>query len=264
MLYSMSSRLIRVIGENPWQELRFGMEGSRRWVRKEGCVDISRTFILLILLTSLFVCMGCVQEQANGQSSLPPPPTVRRVPFDQQWVTFRDLGFELNPDVDKNVLERVRAYKTLEEKPYFDLYIELGRTIEKEPWTPLTDRVWNFDIEAIEDHGAYVDIIKNLGRISRGEIKFENVKDYVDVEERVAWVSFTLRGKAYKWNLKVEDDWADPELFTRVSQLPVTLKTKGRYTYFNTGGQDMVIGYETPESRDAIIKATRLKIEWLN
>ena len=226
-------------------------------------MDIRRTFILHILLTSLFVCMGCDQEQANGQSALPPPPTIRRVPVDQQWATFRGLGFELNPGVDNNILERARAHKT-EQTPYFDLYIELGGTIEKEPWTPLTDRVWNFDIEAIEDHGAYIDIMKNLGRITRGEIRFENVKDYVDVEQGVAWVSFTLQGKQYKWNLKVEDDWADPELFTKVSQLPTTLKTKGRYTYFSTGGQDMVIGYETPESRDAIIKATGLKIEWLN
>ena len=36
------------------------------------------------------------------------------------------------------------------------------------------------------------DLIKNLERITRGELVFENVKDYVDIEEEKAWVSFTF------------------------------------------------------------------------
>ncbi len=95
-------------------------------------------------------------------------------------------------------------------------------------------------------------------------IKFENLKDYVDVEEEKAWVSFTVNGVNYKWDLKVDNDWTDENLFTKVIELTNKLKTKGKYTYFNTGGQDMVIGFETPEKRDEIIKATGLKIEWLN
>jgi hypothetical protein len=128
----------------------------------------------------------------------------------------------------------------------------------------LTNRVWNFDVEAIEDHGAYVEIMKNLERISRGEIRFENLKDFVDIESEKAWVSFTVRGKSYRWDLKVEDDWADPGLFTKLVKLTEELNTRGRYTYFFTGGQDALIGYETPEGRDAIVKATGLKIVWLN
>jgi len=71
-------------------------------------------------------------------------------------------------------------------------------------------------------------------------------------------------GKNYKWDLAVDDDWVDTVLFTKVVALTRILKTKGRYTYFNTGGQNALIGYETPENRDAIIKATGLKIEWLD
>lgn len=223
-----------------------------------------QALIISSLLISLFVLVGCGQKEANGQLPPPPQPRNRTVSFEEQWRTFQDLGFQLNPGIGRDVIDRLRADKSIEERPYFNFYIELGRTIGKEPWTPLTDRVWNFDLEAVEDHGAYIEIINNLGRITRGEIKFENVKDYVDVDEGIARVSFTVRGKSYKWDLKVEDDWADPGLFSKVVQLTSTMKTKGRYTYFDTGGQDVVIGYETPESRDAIVKATRLKIEWLD
>lgn len=226
---------------------------------------VPKRHLLISLFGSVLFLSGCTEKIANGQS-LPPPPRVvkKSVSFEVQLETFQKLGFTLTPGIDFSVVDGLRKDKTIEDRPYAILYMELGRTIQKEPWTPLTNRVWDFDVEAVEDQGAYVEIIKNLERITRGEIKFVSVKDHVDIENENAWVSFSVRGKNYKWNLAVEDDYADPELFARISQLTQTLNTKGRFTYFNTGGQNAVIGYETPESKEAIIKATGLKIEWLN
>ena len=217
-------------------------------------------------LTSLLLSVfGCSDKGANAQPPGPPPSVAKKmVSFEEQMEVFSKLGFKLNPGIKISDVDRWGSKKEFEEPPFVTLYITLGQTIEREPWTPLTDRVWDFDTEAIEDHGAYVEIVKNLERISRGELKFEKLKDYVDVEEGKAWVSFTLRGKNYRWALKVDDDWADPELFTRIVELTKTFNTKGRYTYFNTGGQNAVLGFETPKDRDAIIKVTGLKIEWLN
>ncbi len=217
------------------------------------------------LFSVVMMLFGCADKTANGQST-PPPPTVAKqhVSFEQQLEIFKRLGFKLNEGTSLSDVDRWGGKSEFESPRFVTLYQTLGQTIEREPWTPLTNRVWDFDVEAIEDHGAYVDIVKNLERIARGEIKFDNVKDYVDIEERTAWVSFTLRGKRYKWNLTVDDDWADPGLFSKVVELTRSLNTKGRYTYFNTGGQNAVIGYETPKSLEAIKKATGLKIEWLN
>ena len=225
-----------------------------------------RAEVALFILTLGLILVGCTKNGVNGQE-LPPPPTVAKkpsVPFEKQWATFTELGFKLNPGIAISDVDRWGGKTEFEEPPYMVLYMTLGQTIEREPWTPLTNRVWDFDVEAVEDRGAYVEIMKNLERISRGEIKFRDLKDYVDIEEKKAWVSFSIGGRNYKWNLAVDDDWADPALFSKVVGLTRTLKTKGRYTYFNTGGQNAVIGFETPESREAIIKATGLKIEWLN
>ena len=216
------------------------------------------------VLGSILSLLGCNNKVTSGQS-LPPPPSVfekKRVPFEEQWETFQRLGFTLNRGIDDSTIAALRIDKSIVERPYAILYMELGRTIQREPWTPLTNQVWDFDVEAIEDHGDYVEIMKNLERISRGELKFQNLKDYVDVEAEKAWVSFMLRGRNYKWVLKVDDDWADPALFTKLVELTRTIKTKGQYTYFFTGGQNAVIGFETPEGRDALIKATGLKIVW--
>lgn len=228
---------------------------------------ISRRSIYIIgLIGSLLSLPGCSNTETNGQS-IPPPPTIaakKLVPFDKQLEIFSKLGFKLNPGISVDDVNRWGGKKKFDEPPFRMLYITLGQTIEREPWTPLTDRVWDFDVEAVEDNGAYIEIMKNLERISRGEIKFENLKDSVDIEKGIAWVSFSLRGKSYRWNLEVDDDWADPSLFTKIVELTKSLETKGRYTYFNTGGQNAVIGFETPESREAFVKATGLKIEWLN
>lgn len=217
------------------------------------------------LISAVLSLVGCSDESVNGQSIDTPPKVDKRViSFEKQLETFKRLGFKLNPGISISDVDRWGRTNNFEEEPFKLLYITLGQTIEREPWTPLTDRVWDFDTEAIEDHGAYVEIMKNLERITRGEIKFVNLKDYVDVENKKAWVSFSIGGRSYEWNLKVDDDWADPELFSKVVELTRTLKTKGKFTYFNTGGQDAVIGFETPGSRDSIINATGLKIEWLN
>ena len=189
-------------------------------------------------------------------NSIPKNPT-----FEQQLEIFKELGFELNNGTNKSDIERWEKQEFLDE-PFTLMYITLGQTIEREPWTPLTNKCWDFDTEAIEDHGSYIEIFENLERITRGELKFENVKDYVDIEEGKAWVSFTFSGKDYKWNLEVDDDWVDTDLFSKVVELTEKIKSKGRYTYFDTGGQNAVIGFETEKSLKEIKSKTGLKIEW--
>ncbi|MCC1485672.1 hypothetical protein J1C55_13820 [Winogradskyella sp. E313] len=189
-------------------------------------------------------------------NSIPKNPT-----FEQQLEIFRELGFDLNNGTNKSDIERWEKQEFLDE-PFTLMYMTLGQTIEREPWTPLTNKCWDFDTEAIEDHGSYIEIFENLERITRGELKFENVKDYVDIEEGKAWVSFTFSGKEYKWNLEVDDDWVDTDLFSKVVELTEKVKSKGRYTYFDTGGQNAVIGFETEKSLKEIKSKTGLKIEW--
>jgi len=90
--------------------------------------------------------------------------------FEQQFETFKKFGFELNHGVDISDINRWRGgHKELEDLPYHLMYQTLGSTIEREPWTPITNKCWDFDTEAIEDHGAYIDIMKNISRITNGE-----------------------------------------------------------------------------------------------
>ena len=209
------------------------------------------------ILTGLLGLLGC-----NGQTNSASKKV--KATFQEQFETFTGLGFTLNEGVDTSDINRWQGgHKEFEDQPYHLMYQTLGQTIEREPWTPLTNKCWDFDLEAIEDHGAYVSIMKNISRVTNGDLGFENLMDYVDIEEKVAWVSFTCKGDKYKWNLKVDDDWTDGDLFDRVQALAEKYQTKGRFTYFNTGGQDFVLGYHTKEELEMITQRTGLEIVWL-
>lgn len=220
-------------------------------------MKIKFTILSMGIFSGLLGVFGC-----NGQTK---SVEIKNKPtFQTQLETFKELGFVLNQGVDTSDINRWQGgYKEFEDQPYQLMYQTLGSTIEREPWTPLTNKCWDFDLEAIEDHGAYVEIMKNISRITNGELVFENIQDYIDIEEGKAWVSFNCNGDSYKWDLKVDNDWADGNLFDKVQTLTEKYKTKGKFTFFNTGGQDFVLGYYSPEELEKIRHATGLEIVWL-
>ena len=184
--------------------------------------------------------------------------------FHEQLEVFKKLGFSLNAGVEISDIDRwENGFEEFEEQPYHLMYITLGQTIERDPWIPITNKCWDFDLEAIDDHGAYIEIMENISRITNGALVFKDLQDYVDIEEGKAWVAFSCNGDNYKWDLKIDDDWADGDLFDKVQSLTEKYKTKGKFTFFNTGGQDFVLGYYTQEELGNIKQATGLDIVWL-
>lgn len=128
----------------------------------------------------------------------------------------------------------------------------------------LSDNIWHFDTECIEDHGSYVTIAERMAALAQGDLPLEKIDDYVDIEEGEAWLSFTLYGRSYKWTAKVDDDWVDPSIFSRFSDLLTSSRKVGkRFTYIDLGGQDCLIGCATPEQRACLESRTGLKVEWL-
>jgi hypothetical protein len=61
--------------------------------------------------------------------------------------------------------------------------------------------------------------------------------------------------------LKVEDDWVDADIFGRFINLLEKSGSNKRYTYFDLGGQDLMIGCCTPEQLER--KTTGFDFVWL-
>lgn len=95
----------------------------------------------------------------------------------------------------------------------------MGIDLEREPYSPICDRLWMCDYERIEDHGAYREVILRLETMTGGQLGLTEVTDYVDVEEGKAWVEFEHRGRRIHWDFVVNDDWLDPSVLVKVDQL---------------------------------------------
>jgi len=125
---------------------------------------------------------------------------------------------------------------------------------------PLTDDVWHFDTEAIEDHGAYVRIVECCRRLAGGDLKFDDVRDYVDVEEETAWVEVSHDGRTERVDLKVKNDWVDANIFAKLQDW---LEQSGSRRCFAAQGlgQDLLLICKPPDQVKAINRATGLRFK---
>ena len=134
------------------------------------------------------------------------------------------------------------------EKPGYDLVlVGLGMTEEQEPWRNHCVSLWHFDTECIEDHGDYKKIAERMAAMTQGSLTIENVRDYVDVERKDAWFSFSFRGKDIKIQCEVQDDWVDATIFGRFVEFLAQSDSAKIYVYYDLGGQDCLIGCVTKE-----------------
>ena len=125
----------------------------------------------------------------------------------------------------------------------FDLVlVGLGMTEEREPWRNHCVNLWHFDTECIEDHGDYQRIVERMVEMIQGALVLENIEDYVDVENKIAWLSFTFQGEKIKLELTVNNDWVDWQVFHKLSEILQMAGSKQLFVYHNLGGQDGLIG----------------------
>src|SRR5260221_470621 len=56
----------------------------------------------------------------------------------------------------------------------------LGSDVERGNYERISDDIWNFDAECIEDHGAYVDVVSRFVTLAKGALPLTGIADYVD------------------------------------------------------------------------------------
>lgn len=185
--------------------------------------------------------------------------------FEEQLQNLAACGIKLCPQFSPEVLWEEWEREDFEKEPYELLLIALGgdKEIGTWQWTPLSNDIWNFDTECIEDHGAYVEIAERMRDLANGDLPLQKITDYVDVDEEVAWLEFELNGKKYHWDLKIEDDWVDTEIFGKFIRLLEKRNSNKKYIYFDTGGQDCLIGCCTSEQLKKLREVTNLDFIWL-
>jgi hypothetical protein len=141
------------------------------------------------------------------------------IPLEQQLEALADCGVTLNADVITDDLFMFHSRDELEATPYTELIPTLGYEIEREPFSPISNRLWMCDYERIEDHGSYADVVSRLHKMSEESLPISNTTDYVEIEEEIAWVEFDLAGTKIHWDAKVDNDWLDPRIVVKFDNL---------------------------------------------
>jgi len=185
----------------------------------------------------------------------------KSVPLADQLRVLAECGITLNPGVTVK-------QKEFESKPYITLLCAMGSVVESPAETRdyeyASDSIWHFDSECIEDHGAYVSIVSRLCALAKADLPLADPEDFVDIERGEDWVSFTLDGYRHRWVMEVQDDWVDPSIFSRLSELLRLRSESRRFTYIDLRGQDCLIGCATDEQRRKLQVATGIEVQWLH
>lgn len=185
------------------------------------------------------------------------------IPLEKQLQVLNDCGIRLLPEITVKNLLASYDREAYEKEPYILLLCEMGGELDVEPFTYGSDDIWHFDTECIQDHNDYVAIAQRFVELAGGALPLEDIKDYVDVEEGEAWVSFNLDSKEYKWVAAVEDDWVDTKIINQFAELLANRQGEKKFTYYDLKGQDCLIGCSTPEQLEKLRSSTRLRIDWL-
>lgn len=190
----------------------------------------------------------------------------KQMSLEEQLDTLARCGIGLCPGRTVDELLASFERKRYEEDPFTLLLTMLGSEVETGPGAGerFSDAVWTLDTECIEDHGAYARIAKRMRALAQGDLPIDDIEDYVDVGEGVAWLSFRLDGKVERWDAAVNDDWVDPAVLSRFAALLASRRTGRRYMRLDLGGQSVLLGCLTEPQFKQLRRATGLDFQWLS
>lgn len=210
---------------------------------------------------ALFVAIALVASSCTEEEEPVPLFGKKRVTIEDQLVVLGKLGLTLNPGVGEEHLTAIDDRSALEATPYTGLIEAMGMDLEEEPFAPLCNQLWMCDYERIEDHGAYVEVLQRLERMTSEALSLSGMIDHVDLEEEIAWPEFEHEGQRVRWEFQVEDDWLDPSILVRYDDL---LESSGSamkiYSNHTDYGQVAFLGALRADQKKQFDKVSRVRL----
>nr|WP_298113951.1 hypothetical protein [uncultured Pseudomonas sp.] len=172
--------------------------------------------------------------------------------LEEQIEKLSEIGLFLNDGVSIDDLLLSYSREEYESAPFDLILFVYGIEIEEEPWGRfICDQTWNFDIEAIEDNGSYVEIVKQFHRISGKSKRIEGLKDSIDIEGSRALLQYEIDGVKRELKPVVDNDWADAEIIEKIMN---DLRQPGYNFYPKDNGQASIWFYLSEQQALALNK----------
>ncbi|MGG4218738.1 hypothetical protein ABEW32_10950 [Paenibacillus jamilae] len=178
--------------------------------------------------------------------------------FEDQLNQLSELGIFMRAGLKKELLLEETSRSEYEEDPYNLLLHTLGGEVEVNgEFINVSDEMWYLDAECIEDLGDYARVIIRLGNMTK--LKLNKITDYVDIQNSTAGVSFEYKNEFIRWEMKVDDDWLDMEIFKKFNELIQT--EQSMKLYISILDQGCLVGYFNKEQVIELNKLTKYKFE---
>ncbi|QDA30117.1 hypothetical protein EJ573_03920 [Paenibacillus polymyxa] len=178
--------------------------------------------------------------------------------FEDQLNQLSELGIFMRVGLKKELLLEETSRSEYEEDPYNLLLLTLGGEVEVNgEFINVSHEIWYLDAECIEDHEDYARVIMRLG--NKTKLKLNKITDYIDIQNSTAWVSFEYKNELIRWEMKVEDDWLDMDIFRRFNELTKT--EQSMKLYISNLDQGCLVGYFNQEQVIELNELTKYKFE---
>lgn len=193
--------------------------------------------------------------------------------YDQQIKVFESIGYRFNSGLTSEIIElevgeklawedkEITQEEFFENNPFSALYYLFGWRNPEVPEYNFSEHCIHFDLEFFDPNSQYKWFMERMGAITNGEINYTDIKIETD-DDNWEWIIFKVNGISKKWKLERTGYIAD-HFVQRFSHIPNELGTKGKYTYFDDGGQQWVIDYATQKEQELFNEKTGLNREWL-
>jgi hypothetical protein len=185
-----------------------------------------------------------------------------RLTLEQKLAILAGCGLRLKAPFTIDDLLKSWTREDFEKDGFDAVLVGLGMTEEEPPWRDHCVNAWHLDTECIENSGDYCRIAERMKAMAQGSLPIENIRDHIDVEGRVAWLTFDYRGRNTRIDCKVEDDWVDAEVFRQFVDLLAQSDQSKIYLSYDLGGQDLIIACVT-KSEFAELKRNGVRFEAL-
>jgi len=179
--------------------------------------------------------------------------TAAKLTLEQKLEILARCGLRLGAPFTVEDLLKSWSREVFEKDGFDSVLVGLGMTEEQPPWRSHCVNVWHFDSECIEDNGDYSRIAERMKAMAGGSLPIENIRDRVDVEGRVAWLSFDFKSRNLHIDCEVNDDWVDAGIFRYFVDLLGESDPSKIYLYYDLHGQACIIACVT-ESEFADLK----------
>ena len=182
----------------------------------------------------------------DGSPSVPLPT------FEQKLETLARCGIRLEPEFAPSELLTMWPRESFERPGYGLVLDALGSTEERPPWRHHCANLWSMDAEAIANHVDYARIALRIKEMTKDSLPIENIRDFVDIRRKVAWLGFQLNGSEFHLDFRVQDDWVDPKIFGELSSLLESCEPNKLLIYLGSGGQTVRFASVTHDNCEAL------------